>query len=119
MVWVCLEPVMHFGWWYASGHEPESVPERCERRRVGVRGALPDPDEGGRAPAGLPPARGVRRPALDRARGGGVADDAQRPAAVARRLPADPALAEGGRLRGDRPRPAPPAARDRGAGPGA
>ncbi|CAA9564848.1 MAG: Mobile element protein, partial [uncultured Thermomicrobiales bacterium] len=96
--------------------DPQALPERRERRGVGLRGAVPDPDAGGRAAAGAPAARGVQRPALARPGRGDLAPAAPRPAAVAHRLPADPALARRRRLRGARPGPADAAARARGAG---
>ena len=63
---------------------------------MGVRRPVPDPDDRGRPPARPPPARGLQRPALDRARRGALAVDAPRPAALAHGLPADAALAAAG-----------------------
>src|SRR5687768_15704654 len=46
---------------------PQALPDGRQRRRMGVRGALSDLDDGG-CPAAPPrPARGLRRAALDRA----------------------------------------------------
>src|SRR2546422_6650420 len=83
-----LEPVMHFvgrGTWLRYGHggtHAQAVPERCERRRVGVRRTLSDPDDR-RCPAAAPRAAGaVQWPALRGQDRRTVAVDAQRSAAL-------------------------------------
>ncbi len=67
----------------------------------------------GRPAAAPRPARGLQRPALDRAHRRAVAVAADQLPALGGRLPADAALAGGRRLRGDGPRPAHAAALER------
>ena len=71
----------------------------------------------GRPAAAPRPARGLQRPALDRARRRAVAHAADQLPAVGGGLPADPALDRGRLLRGDGPRPARAAALERRAAP--
>src|SRR5437764_14591705 len=79
---------------------------------MGPGGPLPDLDDRRRPAARALVARGLQRPALDRAHWRAVALDAPRLAAVVHRVSAGAALAARGRLRGHRARPA------RGAAPG-
>src|SRR5215207_6265480 len=82
---------------------------------MGLRRPVPDPDGPGRPAPGARPARGLRRPALVGPYGVALALPAQRPAALDRGLPADPALARRRVLRGDGRRPAGVVARGGGA----
>src|SRR2546421_7760831 len=77
----------------------QTLPDRRERRGVGLRRAVSDPDDAHCAPAHPCPARGLQRPALDRARRGALAPAAQRLPALGGGLPADAALAGGGLVR--------------------
>src|SRR5215210_5653140 len=87
-------------------HTPQTLPERRDRRRVGLRRPLPDPDGRGRPATPLPAARGLQRAALAGADRLPVALPAPRPAALAGGLPAGPAVAGRRVLRGDGRRPA-------------
>ena len=69
---------------------------------MGVRGA----DAGGCTAAGVRSASPAQRPALDDSDRGTVADDPERPAALARGLLTESAVDQGGRVREDGSRPA-------------
>lgn len=79
-------------------------PTAAMRSGLGVRGALPDADAPGRPATRPRPARGLRRPAPDRARQRALAPAANRLPAVGSGLPANAAVDRGGVLRGDDPR---------------
>src|ERR671914_1665018 len=85
---------------------PHALPDRRDRRGMGLRGPRPDPDGPGRPAAGLRPAGGLQRPALAGAHGCPVADAADELPAVASGLPANAALAPRWLPRGDGPPPA-------------
>src|SRR5688500_11939355 len=74
-----LEPVMDLVRLRHGNATPQAVPDRRDRRRMGVRRAVPDADGPGRPPAPPRPARGLQRPALDRAHRGPVAAAADQP----------------------------------------
>src|SRR6266571_8554358 len=93
---------MHFvgrGTWLRYGHggtHAQAVPERCERRRVGVRRTLSDADDRDR-PTTAPRAAGVVQwPALRGQDRRTLALDAQRSAALGSGLPAEPARLRAG-----------------------
>jgi hypothetical protein len=92
---VTLERVMDLGEGVSSGNEhiPQTLPERRDRRRMGLRGPLPDAAGRGRPATPVRVARGLQRLALAGPDWVAVALPAQRPAALAGGLPADPALA--------------------------
>src|SRR5665647_248159 len=99
----CYEPgtIDVSGWRHGN---TQALPERCERRGVGLRRSLPDPYAPGCRPAPTRPEGGVQRPALQRQDRYAVADDAQRPVPLGCGLPADPAVARSRFLRGHRSR---------------
>ena len=87
------------------GHgEQKTIPKRRFRRRVGLRGPLPGARSRRRSTAHPRPARGPKRAEVDRADRLCLALHATRLAALGGGLPADEAVATGGRLRGDGPR---------------
>jgi len=83
-------------------HEYEkALPERRERRRMGIRRPLPDFVAFGRRPTRTFAARGIQWVALARQERRALAAVAARSAAVVHGVPADAALDQGRMFRGD------------------
>ena len=93
---------------------PETLPLGCDGRPLGRRGPELDADEAGGLPTPPRPARGVQRPALNRAHRRRMAPPADERSALGSGLPAIPALDRGGVFRRHGPRAAGDAALDRG-----
>src|SRR5215203_228760 len=82
----------------------KTLPQRRFRRRVGICCPLPGTRPRGRPSARARPARGPQRAEVDREDRVCLALHAPRPASVGGRLPANAAVAQSGRVRGDGPR---------------
>ncbi|CAA9571544.1 MAG: Mobile element protein, partial [uncultured Thermomicrobiales bacterium] len=80
---------------------PGPLPDRRDRRRVGVRRPVPGAHATGRPAARPRAARGLRRPGLDRPGRGALAAAADQLPALAGRLPAGPTVDRRRLLRGD------------------
>jgi transposase len=104
---MALEPVRNLVRLRHGQSSPQGVPDRCHRRRVSLPGPVPDADDA-RCPApAARPARGLLLNDLRWvARGRALASAADQLPELGGGLPANAALARGGLLRGDDPRPA-------------
>ena len=93
-----LERVMNFSSRHSHNvnlcNVSKALSQRRQRRRVELRCPLPEPDGCTCTPASAQFARGLQRPALDRACGSALAHDAQRFSAMGGGVPADKALAQ-------------------------
>lgn len=93
-----LERVMNFSSRHSHNvslcNVSKALSQRRQRRRVELRCPLPEPDGCTCTPASAQFARGLQRPALDRASGSALAHDAQRFSAMGGGVPADKALAQ-------------------------